>query len=152
MNVNSSQSGTGQKIVLTFLKDELQPVILELHSVARNASSFRTGFWGSFTQKNLRNIETAYVDAMNRFMAAYKKWCFPDELFKDAGSSYTPQALVDYMSMKPALQEHIHEGFRLLEYTDRVISGQRSAASNRVAIFLSIVAITVSIIVAICQA
>ncbi|MBN1254902.1 MAG: hypothetical protein JXA50_06485 [Deltaproteobacteria bacterium] len=144
-----NQPASGQKIVLEFLRDELQPVILKLQSVAQQTSSLRVGFWGSFTQKELRTLEQSYVETMSRFMVAYKKWYFPDEMFKDVGSSHNVQMLSDYIKVKPALKEHIQEGFRLLEYIDRILSGQKSTAYNRVAMSLSIVAITVSVMVAI---
>lgn len=76
---------------------------------------------------------------------------FPDEMFVTAGPAYTADTLANYMAIRPALAEHVHEGFRLLEYIDRTISAHKSAAYNRVALFLSVVAITVSLIVAIFQ-
>ena len=151
MSSDSPQSAFAQQVVLAFLRDELQPVILDLHSMAQRASLFRIGFWASFTPRGFQDIENSYIDAMTRFMSAYKKWYFPDELFSGAGHSYNAQVLADYMTMKPALQEHIHEGFRLLEYIDRVLSGQKSVVYNRVAMSLSVAAITVSVIVAFFQ-
>ena len=142
---------TAQQVVLAFLRDELQPIILNLHALAQRASSLDTGFWESFTQKEIRAAESSYGEAMQRFMAAYKKWYFPDEMFATAGPAYTADTLANYMAMRPALAEHVHEGFRLLEYIDRIISGHKSVAYNRVAIFLSITAITVSVIVALFQ-
>jgi len=58
-------------------------------------------------------------------------------------------ALKEYMRIKPSLSEHIQEGFRVLGFIDRLIGGARSVADNRVAVILSMIAITVSIIVAV---
>ncbi len=91
---------------------------------------------------------------MTRFMRAYQKWFDPDELFKGVktdDAQGTAVILGDYFRSRQANQEHFDEGFRLLEHIDRIISGKKYIANNRVAMFLSILVITLFIVVAISQ-
>lgn len=139
--------------VLSYFRDELLPVIAELQVLAEDIARFQVGFAESIRRKRLRALEGRYVQLMARFMGAYKKWHFPDEMFKGIiGASYHADVIAEYQRMKPALSEHIQEGFRVLGFIDRLIGGARAVADNRVAVILSIAAITVSIIVALVPA
>lgn len=137
--------------VLSYFREELQPVIAELQSLAEDVAAFQVGFAESISRKKLHELENRYAQSMALFMVAYKKWHFPDEMFKGIGASYNAETLTEYLSIKPALSEHIQEGFRVLGFIDRLIAGARPIADNRVAVILSIGAITVSIIVAVIQ-
>ena len=143
--------GPAMATVLTYFREELQPVIADLQLLAEDVAAFQVGFTESIRRNKLHELESKYAQSMARFMAAYKKWHFPDQMFKGIGASYNAEVLTEYQSIKPALSEHIQEGFRVLSFIDRLIGGARSVADNRVAVILSISAITVSIVVAVIQ-
>lgn len=141
----------GLTTLLTFFREELQPVVADLQSLAEDVAGFRVGFLESITRRRLRELEKRYAHSMTQFMTVYRKWHSPDEMFKGIGDSYNAEVLAEYQRIKPALAEHIQEGFRVLGFIDRLVGGARSVADNRVAVILSISAITVSIIFAIFQ-
>ena len=70
-------------------------------------------------------------------------------MFKGVIAQDQAGLLAEYVEIKPSLTEHINEGFRVLGFIDRLLTGARAAADTRVAVILSIFAITVSIITAI---
>lgn len=137
--------------VLSYFREELQPVIADLQVLAKEAAGFKVGFVESIARKKLHELEERYAKSMALFMEVYKKWHFPDEMFKGIGASYNAEVLAEYQGLKPALSEHINEGFRVLGFIDRVVGGARSVADNRVAVLLSMAAITISIVTAIIQ-
>lgn len=144
---------SGQAIA-KFLFEELNPVVGELRQLAVDVSGFKLAFWASFTTRGLRNLEELYNATMKRFMTAYKKWQNPDELFGEVPPKDDEEAgpmLADYLRFSDLVDKSINEGFRLVGHIDGVLSQQRSIAYNRVAMMISIAAITVSIIVAVFQ-
>jgi len=154
MNSGPFQSKQAGTIIANFMKDELLPLNEELQVLAIDVSSLQIGFFESFTRKRLDELEKSYIDSMTRFMRAYQKWFDPDELFKGVktdDAQGTAVILGDYFRSRQANQKHFDEGFRLLGHIDRIISGKKYMAYNRVAMFLSILAITVAIVVVIFQ-
>jgi len=75
--------GKGQRAALTYFRDELDPVIAELQSLAEEVAGFQVGFLESFRRNRLRKLEERYAQSMARFMAAYRKWHSPDEMLKE---------------------------------------------------------------------
>ncbi|MFC6635439.1 hypothetical protein [Microbulbifer taiwanensis] len=138
-------------VALTYFREELQPVLSELHELSVKLSGFKVGFFESITRNRIRDLEADYANLMNRFMATYKKWYLPEEMFNGTGVELTTEAYSEYHGLKSAFTEHIQEGFRLISFADRLVGGARSIADNRVAITVSISAITVSVIIAIFQ-
>ncbi len=141
----------GAERIGRFMKDELFPTLEAFQVLAVEVSSLRLGFVDSFGSKRLDSIEARYVELLGRFMRLYRTWFDPDELFKGIEAKDPQKAamlLGDYTGAKQAIQEHVNEGFRLLAQVDRIISDHKTTAYNRLTMFLSIVAITLSIVVA----
>ncbi len=152
MSNGASPVGPGTAIVLSYFKDELNPTVTALQTFAEEVASYKVGFFESLTRKKLEGMESRYAEHMSSFMRIYKKWHLPDEMFKDVQIADKTGLLAEYMQLKPSLTEHINEGFRVLAFIDKLISGARSTADTQVAVILSIIAITISIVTAIFQA
>lgn len=145
MTPHNTQAPPTFQAAFTLLADELQPALVDLTSLAKRAASLKIGVFKSFWPKDLDALEDSYANTMTRFMDAYHKWAFPDEMFRGR-TDYDAQMLADYIKARPLLKEHINEGFRLLEYIDRTLGGHRSSARNRVAVILSLMAVVVSVV------
>lgn len=150
---NSQRAG---KLISAFFQLELNPLIERLHDLAVESSSLRLGFVDcfveSFARGPLRSLENSYSEATIAFFGLYRRWSDLDRLFESAGFSSDAEcgaAIGDYLRIQPEMSRHFEVGFRLLAHVDRVLTGQRTAAYNRVAISLSLAAITISVIVAI---
>ena len=66
--------------VLSYFREELQPVIADLQVLAKEAAGFKVGFVESIARKKLHELEERYAKSMALFMEVYKKWHFPDEM------------------------------------------------------------------------
>jgi hypothetical protein len=138
--------------IAAFVKDELIPLNKQLQNLVVDVSASRVGVCDSITRGRLNAFESRYVDLSGRFMKAYRKWSDPDELFSgiEAGDPQKAAAMIsDYFNTKAAVGEHFGEGFRLIAHIDRIISDRKSTAYNRTTMFLAVLAIVISIIVAV---
>ncbi|MFH1656163.1 MAG: hypothetical protein ABH956_00105 [Candidatus Nealsonbacteria bacterium] len=141
-------------IIGKFSKDELFPCISEINKLAIDVSKFRSSFWGDLSKNKILKLENRYKDISVKFINLYHKWNTPDILFKDLNQNPKDiekdgKIIADYFSTNQAVMKHINESFRLLGYIDKILTGQDTAFYNRVSIALAIIAVTISIIVAI---
>ena len=135
-----------KKVITDFLKDELQPSVYDLHDLTREAASLNIGLCETVTQRKIRGLESSYIEKVSNFMAAYQKFYKPDTLFADASREFKDNAVVQYMRHQPALEKHIQAGMSSLEYVAGTLNNSKSVVFNRIAMLLSIIAISVSLI------
>lgn len=138
------QSKEGEKIILTFVQDELLPLVKEIRELAINASKLRVGFFNSFMRRKLSRLEDNYKITSIQFIQIYHKWSTPDILFKNLKME-PPVFMADYMQAQGAVMNHINESFRLLNYIDRILTEQSTASYNRMSIAIALFAIVISI-------
>jgi hypothetical protein len=152
MNAGLIEVTPGHKLILEFVKKELIPATRELQDLAVDCSSAGMGFFESLTRTKLNTIEATYLEKSQQFMSIYKKWADPNELFislRPTNDKESGKIIGPYISMKPAVQEYFDEGFRVISYIQTYITTQSTSLYNRLAVLLSVLAITISVIIAI---
>ena len=152
MNNGPFKSSEGNQIITDFLMKELFPMNKEIQTLLVDVSSIRMGYFRSLVPSDLNDIEDKHADLLERFMKAYRKWNDPDVLFKDSKMK-DPQKvslmMMDYNQMQTAVGKHIDEAFRMMEQIDRITANKKTTSYNRITMLLSLLAITISTIVAI---
>ncbi len=148
------QTKEGGDTIAIFTKDELLPCIKRIRELAIETSQFRVGFWSSILRKSISGLEEKHKKTSVQFINLYHKWSTPDLLFQALGEEYKKppklgNIMGDYFNAQNAVMAHFNEGFRLLAYVDRILTEQSTAIYNRISVTLSIIAVTISIIVAI---
>ncbi len=139
-------------IIIRFFSGELNPVIKEIQTLAVESSSFKLNLLECFVRNKINRLENQYIEISTRFIEVYQKWSNPDKLFESIklpDDKNKDALMADYSGMKEAIKEHFEEGFRLLGFIDRVLTARSTASYNCVAVILSILAITISGIIAI---
>ncbi|KUK50056.1 MAG: hypothetical protein XD75_0071 [Parcubacteria bacterium 33_209] len=154
MTYGPFQTKEGGDTISIFTKDELLPIAAKIEEIAIEVSQFHLGFFSSFSRKRLSQIENEYKKISVEFIKLYHKWNIPDILFKDLKIDSKEEqklggVMADYFQSQQAVMWHFNEGFRLLSYIDRILTEQSTAFYNRISITLSILAITISVVVAI---
>ena len=154
MTYGPFQTKEGGDTIAIFTKDELLPITAKIEELAIKVSQFRLGFFSSFSRKRSSQIENEYKKISVEFIKLYHKWNTPDILFKDLKIDSKEEqklggVMADYFKSQQAVMWHFNEGFRLLSYIDRILTEQSTASYNRITITLSILAITISVVVAI---
>ncbi len=154
MMIMSNKSPMEPKIKLaTKLHGELSPISEELVELALDASKLKLGFIESFTRKNFVPIQNRYFELMKRFLVAYRKWMVrsSNELIKEVKPKNDNEKhayIAGYLQLRNSgmIPKYFDDCFMLIDHINKVIGDHRSAANNRVAISLSLLAITVSVI------
>lgn len=136
----------GGNTIAKFAYEKLIPAVEKLSELAIKVSNFRYNFFAGFKKIELHKLDKDYKKTSKIFFEVYKEWHTPDILFKDLKDKKDATILLDYFNTRAAINEHINEGFRLIDFIDGVITGQNTAFYNRAAIELSILAIVISII------
>ena len=140
--------------IMKFTQDEVFPCVHNIRKLAIKTSQFHIGFWDSFFRKEISKLENEYKKESVEFIKVYHKWSTPDILFKELNIDSKDKirhgnVMADYFNAQQAIMWHFNEGFRLSGYINKILSEQSTAAYNRVSITLALLAITISIIVAI---
>jgi len=146
------QTKEGSDTIAKFTKDELLPLIRNIEELAIKVSQFRVGFWRSFWRRKFSELEDQYKQESVLFIKFYHRWSTPDIFFDDLNIDTEDQqrlggVMADYFQTQKAIAQHFNEGFRLLNYIDRILTNQSTASYNRVSISLGILAIVISIFV-----
>ena len=147
------QTDEAGKTILDFTKDELLPAVKSLEKLAIEIADYRINFWNSFFRKRLSDLQKKYQKENKKFLDLYHKYSTPDELFSQFNSdSYKDKQKIgmmigDYFNSRQAVLYHFEQGFKLLEIIDRQITRYYQSADQRVAVSLSIIAITISVII-----
>ena len=128
----------------TFLKDELWPLVKDIEQLAIEACKLKDGFWARLTGRNLSKINDKYLDVSVAFMNAYHKWNTPDELFK--GMSHLPDdnVMSAWFQLNDAATATFNQGFRLIDYVDRVISERNTSRYNTWSMIIAVIAVIVA--------
>jgi hypothetical protein len=152
MTDNSIPLTPAEKIIVKFVHEELIPTTQQLNVLAVDCVLIHVGFFDFFRNSNLTKLESKYRKTAHQFMALYRKWSDPDELFASLNAKtdeQSGQTMVDYMKFEPAIKEHFDRGFRLIMQIQDYLNTKSTSLYNRIALTLSAVAITVAIITAI---
>ena len=99
--------------------------------------------------EKLTKLETVYVALSANCFNAYRKCFDPEEIFNlgDRTDPSTVAALfADHEQIKKFVRQQFDEGFRLLAYVDRSIGDRKTTVYNRMTMFVSLVALTVSVV------
>ncbi len=142
----------GMKLAVK-LHSELSPIAEELTELALDASKLKIGFIGSFTRKKLDSVQNRYSKLMKRFLVAYRKWMGhrTDELMEEVKPKNDDEKhayIAGYIQLRESgtTPKYFGDCFVLIDHINKVIGDHKSVANNCVAISLSLLAITVSVI------
>jgi len=152
MNNASIYLTESDKLILKFVKEKLIPIAKELRVLALECASTKIGFWETFTHTELKKIESKCQVKSKKFLDYYKKWSDPTEFFESLKPKNGEERQIimrSYINMKAAVEEYLKECFRMISYIQTYITTQSTSLYNRLAITLSLLAITTSIILAI---
>jgi hypothetical protein len=148
------QSELGGKPIMEHLSKQVFPVVKEIQQLSLEIGDYKQGFINSFFRARLSELQEKYRKVNKKFLQAYHIYQTPDELFKDATINQKKDEqkiavmISDYMNTKNIIMPHFQEGFVLLEMMDRNLTRCSQSADQRVSTFLSILAITISIVLA----
>jgi len=140
------------KTIENFLNDRLIPQVNALESLAVAVQRLKIGTFGVFHRKQLAALEQDFREKSKQFLTLNHIYSDPDKLFadlkldpqKDAERIKDLQA--DYENSKTLVNYHMKRGFRMLELLQRQLDRYHRSADQRLAVFLSILAITASVI------
>lgn len=139
---------------MNHLSERVFPVVKEIQKLSLEIGDYKQSFVNSFFRNRLAELQEKYRLVNKKLLQAYHIYQTPDELFKDNildqknDQQEIAVMLSDYMSTKNVIMPHFQEGFLLLEVMDRNLARYSQSADQRVSIFLSITAITISVILA----
>jgi hypothetical protein len=90
---------------------------------------------------------------LSALISLYKVWSTPDILFKelkikDEETERLGIIMSDYLSNDKVMQVQFEEGFKLLDISNKILTDENTSSYNKLAITLSVIAISISIIVA----
>jgi hypothetical protein len=119
-------------------------VNMELQLLACDVVSLRLNFFESLYSKKLKNLEDRYHGRVNAFVNLYQIWSTPDTLFK-SDKKRTPEETVvlirDQEKMKPAVEKHFEESFKMISMMQTALNFHRSNQFNRLTIIIGTIAI-----------
>jgi len=136
------------------LSKQVFPIVKEIQKLSLEIGDYRQDFINSFFRGRLSELQGKYQVVNKKFLQAYHIYQTPDELFKDVildqekDKEKIAIMISDYMNTKNPIMPHFQEGFGLLEVMDRNLARYSQSADQRVSVFLSITAITISVILA----
>jgi len=144
-------SELGGKPIMDHLSKQVFPIVKEIHYLSLEIGDYKQGFLNSFFRSQLSELQEKYRVANKKFLQAYHIYQTPDELFKEVDIDQEDKQkmavmISDYMNTKNVIMPHFQEGFTLLEVMDRNLTRYSQSADQRVSVFLSILAITISIV------
>jgi len=138
------------KIIKDFTAKQLEPALSKLEKLALNVSRFRIDLFSSFNRRGLHHLQEQYQEENRNLLGLYYLYGNPTKLFADL--KLDPQkdaekikSLMDeYYYSRQAIMASFDQAFKLLELSDRQLSRFYQSADQRLAMFLSSAAITVS--------
>lgn len=155
MNWGPFESDLGGKPIIDHVVKKIFPIMKKVKNLSLEVSDYKQGFLNSFFRVKLPSLNKQYRAINKEFLEIYHVYQTPDDLFKDLDIDKDKEkeklgiVMVDYINTKAPVMEHFKEGFHLLELIDRSLIRYSQSADQRVSTFLAILAITISIIVAI---
>ncbi len=134
----------GTKILLNTIQKELFPILNELKQLLIDIQGLRITF--PLYSKELNKYEATYQDVAKRFFTLVQKLETPDILFQ--GLPPNPQDIAGYFQFEGAVGKNINEGSKYVEIIDRTLDRKRQTIFNSWTLFLAVLAIVISVILA----
>ncbi|MBU1164693.1 hypothetical protein KKA15_03975 [Patescibacteria group bacterium] len=145
----------GGKPIIEHVTKQVFPIMKKLQQLSLEIGEYQQGFINSFLQSRLSSLKKNYNQVNKEFLEIYHIYQTPDELFKEVkldkekDEADTATIMSDYFNSQSFIKPHFDEGFGLLEIMDRNLTRYSQSADQRISTSLAIIAITISIVVAI---
>ncbi len=146
------QHEESSKTIQRLLNDEVLPAVTRVEQLALNVTRYRVSFWRIFRRKNLAYLENEYREASRELLSLYYIYTNPDKLFADlkleAEQDVEKIKILseDYRLSRSTVMYHFDRGLGLIEMVQSQLDRYHRSADQRLAIFLSTFAITITII------
>ncbi len=138
-------NSNGETRIMEVFKYELFPSLDELKKLIVDIHNLRIIYLLYSRKLNKYNLE--YQNISKKFFIILQKIDTPDILFNDLVDN--PQNMISYFNFEPIIIKKIDEGLKYIEIIDRVLDRKRQYIFNSWTLFLSIIAICLSIFFAI---
>lgn len=154
------QTKESRDIILLFWNKKLTPQIEKMRNVALAIAKYRPIILHTVARSKIEDIEKNYNTILEEFLDLYQKFkapMFEGGIFEDLNIDYKNSLnqekisimAIDYkMADKTILGELFNEGFSLIDMIDKQITRKRQILDQYLVIGLSIIAIIVSLLVA----
>jgi hypothetical protein len=135
------------KIIMPVIQNIIS-VNMELQLLACDVVSLRLNLFESLYSKKLKGLENRYHGRVNAFVNLYQIWSTPDSLFK-SDKKKTPEESImllrDWENMKPAVEKHFNEAFKMISTMQTILNFHKSNQFNRLTIIVGVLAIIATI-------
>ena len=119
-------------------------VNMDLQSLACDVVALRLNFFESLYSKKLKILDKRYQDKVNVFVNLYQLWSTPNSLLKSENKRTQADSVIllaDWNKMKPAVEKHFEESFKMISMMQTALNFHRSNQFNRLTIIIGTIAI-----------
>ena len=147
MNNSPFQNKTAEKIIMTYLQDELFPLVNRIKDFNEKVFEEKSNFLTTFCNPNLNKLVSEYQGLSNEFFTSYKKFTTPDILFEEIkGNEMDPRVMADYFNFQTVVNKQLDEGFKLLEIGDRNLDRKVNFVNQNISRAIAVIAIVASLL------
>ncbi len=135
-----------------FLNTQIMPTVTDLEKLALSVSRYKPSFTKAVFRRNLSYLEEEFREVSKNFLSLYYIYKNPDKLFADLkldpqkDKEKIKKLNEDYKTSRFVVIDHLDRGFRLMEMVERQLDRYHRSADQRLAVVLSIIAITASVV------
>lgn len=147
MSNSPFQNKTAEKIVMTYVQDELFPLVNRIKDFNEKVFEEKSNFLTTFYNTNLNKLVTEYQGLSKEFFVSYRKFTTPDILFADInGDKMDPRIMADYFNFQTVVNKQLDEGFKLLEIGDRNLDRKINFVTQNISQAIAVFAIVASLL------
>ena len=147
MNNSPFQNKRVEKIVMTYLQNELFPLVNRIKDFNEKVFEEKSNFLTTFYNPSLNKLVSEYQELSKGFFVSYRKFTTPDILFADIkGDKMDPRIMADYFNFQTIVNKQLDEGFKLLEIGDRNLDRKINYVTQNISRAIAVVAIVASLL------